>query len=212
MLGAFSLYFRGSVTYDGRALGLLGPGDFLLLRKNDGSVSVHGGTLIPPRNYMGGGTKMSGSIEEGKGQFTFVKKGEKIVVDIDYVHFLEPMPDWSEEEVKLRRTEKELVQKLFWNWPDYFDVECFSIETEVLTEHGPIDLLGTEFDRVRHVIEVKRRKGTVTDCVQLRKYVETFEEGGFRAHGYLAAPAIGDKAIAYLEKHGYDFVEVGFDV
>jgi len=155
---------------------------------------------------MGAGTEMEGSVECGR--LAFTRHGETIEVIVDEVLFYREMDGWSEDEVRLRRTEKELVQKLFWNWPDYFDIECFSIETEVQTEHGPIDLLGTEFDETKHVIEVKRRKATVTDCGQLRKYVETFES----ARGYLAGPEIGDKALEYLEKLGFEWVEVRFDV
>lgn len=206
MSRSFSLYFSGSVKYDGRALGLLGPGRFLLLRKNDGSVSVHGGTLIPPRNYMGAKASMEGIIAAGQ-TIVFERKGETISIVIDEIHFFEYMDDWSEDEVCLRRTERELVNKLFWNWPDYFDATCYSIETEVQTEFGPIDLLGTEFDGTLHVVEVKRRKATVTDCIQLRKYVETV--GGI---GYLAGPEIGDKAIKYLKSHGYNWVQVEFDI
>lgn len=205
MSRSFSLYFRGHVRYDGRALGLLGPGNFLLLRKNDGSVSVHGGTLIPPRNYMGAGAKMKGAISPGNGVLIFTRKKETIEIHISHVYFLKHMDDWSESEVRLKRTEKELVQKLFWNWPDYFDITCFSIEMEVMTEYGAIDLMGTEFDGTHHVVEVKRRKATVSDCGQLRKYVETV--GGI---GYLAAPEIGEKALNYLENHGYKYIDVQF--
>jgi RecB family endonuclease NucS len=201
MSRSFSLYFRGHVKYNGRALGLLGPGNFLLLR----SVSIHGGTLITPRNYMGAGTKMKGRISPGSGVLTFTRKKETIEVQISQIYFMEHMDQWSECDVRLRRTERELVQKLFWNWPDYFDITCFSIEMEVATEYGAIDLLGTEFDGTHHVIEVKRRKASVSDCGQLRKYVETV--GGI---GYLAAPEIGGKALDYLGKQGYEYIDVQF--
>jgi RecB family endonuclease NucS len=209
MFGQFSLYFHGSVRYDGRALGLLGPGNFLLLSKNDGSVSIHGGTNIPPRNYMGSGTKMHMNISAGSGTMSFKRKEEMIWIEISRIYFMEKMDDWSNDEVLLRRTEKELVHKIFTNWGDYIDGEFEIIEKEHPTEYGPVDLVGIESDRTRHVIEVKRRKASVTDATQLRKYVEAFEPAC--AKGYLASPEIGDNALKFLAKHGYKWLRVEFD-
>lgn len=207
MFGSFSLYFYGSVRYEGRAVGLLGPGKFLLLRKNDGSVSVHGGSKIPPRNYMGAGTKMHMNVQAGSGQMSFKRKKEIIWIEISQIFFMEKMDEWSEDEVLLRKTEKELVDKIFRNWPDYIDGEYDLIEKEYPTEYGPVDLVG--FGPQIAVVEVKRRRATVSDCTQLRKYVEAF--GASDVMGYLASPEIGDNASQYLEKHGYNWIHVTFD-
>ena len=210
MLSSFSLYFRGSVRYEGRALGLLGPGDFLLLRKNDGSVSIHGGTGIGARNYMGAGTKMQGAITPGEGILSFLRKGETIEVKMDEIHFMEQMLDWSEDEVKLRKTEKELVQKIFWNWPDYVDVQCEIIEMEYHTDVGPFDLIGFATHDI-HIIEVKRRKASIPDVTQLKRYVDYMRKRS-TVYGYLASPEIGTKALEYLEEHGFHWLYVDFDI
>lgn len=207
MFRSFCLSFYGSVRYDGRAVGLLGPGNFLLLRKNDGSVSVHGGVNIPPRNYMGGGTKMHMNVTAGSGTISFKRKKEIIWIEITKIHFMEKMEDWSTDEVRLRKTEKELVHKIFTDWGDYIDGEFDIIEKEYPTKYGPVDLIG--FGEEVAVIEVKRRKATVSDCTQLRRYVEAFEPASVR--GYLASPEIGDNAVKYLEKHGYEWILVEFD-
>ena len=206
--GSFVFHFNGFVKYDGRANGELGPGNFLLIKKNDNSISIHSGVKITASNYLGASSKLSTNIDT----ITCEHKKERLIIKIYDIINMMVLNDWSEDEVKLRRTEKELVQKLFWNWPDYFDITCFSIETEVMTDHGPIDLLGTEFDGTKHVIEVKRRKASVTDGGQLRKYVEAMREQNYKVSGYLAAPEIGTKATIYLEKHGYKYVRVGFDL
>jgi len=180
------------------------------MRKNDGSVSVHAGGLIPARNYLGSGAILvSGEIKDGD-TLVFAKKSEKISIFIDKVITFSNLEDWSEDSVKLRRTEKELVLKVFNDWPDYFDIECFSIVREFKTEHGAIDILGTEFDQTKHVIEVKRRKATISDCGQVRRYVEVLQTDGFDVFGYLMAPDIGDKALIHLQNLGFKYINVEF--
>lgn len=203
---AFSLYFQGTVDYVGRAIGKLGPGRFLLLVKNDGSISIHAGSDIPARNYMGSGCKLriDGSI------LRFNCKKENITIHLNEIINYHPLLDWSEDKVFLRRTEQELVDKIFHNWNDYIDADVEIIEKEYLTKYGPVDILGLQADFTHHVVEVKRRKTTISDVGQLRRYVEVFEEQ-FDTKGYLASPEIGEKAVAYLEKHGYQWIQVDFD-
>jgi hypothetical protein len=192
------------VIYDGRAYSVLEEGNYLILYKGDGSIQIHGGTKIQPRNYQG-----AKSTLEQRGHLLICRnKKETItivvhkVIEVTYLRF------WSEAEIDIQRTEQELVHKIFTNWGDYIDGEFEIIEKEYPTKYGPVDLVGFG-EEIIAVVEVKRRKATISDCTQLRKYVEAFEASNVM--GYLAAPQIGDNAAKWLDEHGYKWIRVTFD-
>ncbi len=202
----FCLFANAEVLYQGRASSTLERGNYLVLYKRDGSVSIHAGLDIMPRNYMGAGAKLS--LDQD--QLIFGRKGEKVVVRVHHTHFLNYLEDWSESKIVICRTEKELARKIFDNWGDYFDGEFEMIEMEYGTSLGPIDIAG--FTNERDVlVEVKRKRGSLKDVTQLRRYVEAMEARGRPCSAYLAAPEISSNARKYLEKHSLHFLEVDFD-
>ncbi len=201
----FILYFNGKITYDGRANSTLGPGNFLLIYKQDGSLAIHGGTLITPRNYMSPGC----TINHINNCLIFERKKESIKVVVSKVFECFNPVNWCESDIIITRTESELVNKLVDNWFDYFGFNCDDVVREVECGVGKVDILGVGFDDVRHAVEVKRNRATITNCGQLRKYVEAFSVD-YTVVGYLAAPDISAKALQYLEDFGYKFVRVEF--
>lgn len=205
---AFSMYFSGDVAYVGRAFGSLEDGKFLLLYKNDKSITIHAGIDIPARNYMGAGS----SLEIKGNMLLFVHKKEILKIKVNEILWYQPMSNWSENKVQLKRTEQELVNKLFSNWGNYIDGEFEIIEREYPTEYGPVDLVGIETNKTYHVVEAKRRRGTVADCTQLKKYLEAITTSTNLVKGYLASPQISDNAAKYLEKHGHKWIQIDFDI
>jgi len=197
------MYFNGSVIYDGRATSTLSSGNYLLIHKNDKSVSIHAGSAIQPRNYMGTDSKLV-LLDD---TLIFTRKKEQLTIKIEELIYCQYMPEWSEDNIVISKTEHELVLKLLNNWPDYLDITCYSIEMEVETKYGKIDLLGTEFDGTEHIIEVKRTRAGVAAVTQLKRYVDASK----MAFGYLAAPEIGKKAVMYLDECGYNYIKIDFD-
>lgn len=183
---------------------MLEEGNYLILYKGDGSIQIHGGTKIQPRNYQG-----AKSTLERRGHLLISRnKKETITIVIHKVIDLTYLGFWSEAEIDIQRTEQELVHKIFVNWSDYIDGDFEIIEKEHPTKHGPADLVGLG-EEIIAVVEVKRRKATISDCAQLRRYVEAFEASNVM--GYLAAPRIGDNAAKYLDEQGYKWIRVDFD-
>lgn len=201
-----TIYFRGTVTYEGRAIGNLPLGNYLLLIKNDRSVSIHGGTKISPRNYLGTNCEFSGETQDGY-DLILSKKNETITIHFEHIHYQRILNDWSTEEVTITNTEAHLVQKLI-SEIDLHIPNVKEIRREVQSGAGPIDIWAITDDEVIHVIEVKRRKASIADCSQLDRYVRQFRVA--EAKGYLASPSIGKKALAYLESSGYSWIEVSF--
>lgn len=199
----FCLYANCEVTYDGRASSVLENGNYLIIYKYDGSVQIHGATKIQPRNYQSSGS----SIQLNGNILTFRNKKENIFVTINEIMFVNYLKDISDTEVKLTKTESDLVDKLFNNLSDYIDRNFIIVEREYQTEYGPIDLIGFTDDGEKHAVEVKRGKATIADCTQLKRYVEALGDDVF---GYLASPDICKNAVAYLDKNRIRWIKVDF--
>jgi RecB family endonuclease NucS len=202
----FCLYANCEVLYEGRASSSLERGNYLVVYKNDRSVSIHGATIVMPRNHMGAGSKLR---EEGN-QILFQRKGETVCIKINHIHFLNYLDDWSESKIVICRTEKELAKKIFDNWSDLFDDNFEIVEMEFGTDLGPIDLVGFTLT-TDYIVEVKRKRASLKDVTQLRRYVEAMEHRGRPCRAFLAAPEIAKNAMKYLEKHNLQFLEVNFD-
>lgn len=198
-----AIHFNGYVEYNGRAVSELGPCNLLLLYKSDNSVSIHGGSLIMPRNYI----SQIVSIEQRGPITVFLSKKEQLSVKFDRIFTTMPLADLALDQVKLRKTEAELVAKIERNWDELLGVSVDVIHREYPTIAGPVDLVGIG-DKF-HVIEVKRKKASLAHCYQLYRYIETWRVGN--AKGYLASPDISAKALKYLEEHDYRWIQVDFD-
>ncbi len=211
----FTLYCNCSVKYEGRAYSTLEPGNYLIIFKEDCSIQIHGSNKIQPRNYQGSKTK----IEYQDDKLICINKKEKITISINELITLNVIENWSSHEIKISRTESELVEKISKNISSYIDISfalgsrgCV-VEREYKTENGPIDLFAYTLDH-GHLIEVKRRKANVTDGCQLNKYHEAVLKQDIsvpKLSCYLAAPAIGKNAQRYLDDKGYKFIEINWD-
>lgn len=201
----FVLYADCEVVYSGRAESTLDRGLYLVIHKSDGTLLIHSALKNPPRNYQGPGAKLS----YNNNILISERKSETIHITLYNIISYTPLIGWSDAEVSISKTEKDLVRKLFDNWFDYFDVDLEMIYTEYPTDLGPIDLLGIDSYGVYHVVEAKRATAVLSHCSQLRRYLESFH-GLYNTVGYIASPKISKSAIAYLEKHGYKWIKIGF--
>lgn len=202
----FCLYADCEVLYEGRASSTLTRGNYLIVYKSDHSVSIHGSTIVMPRNYMGAGSRLTAA----DGVLLFRRKSEEVCVKIHQTHHLNYLENWSDSKIVICRTEKELATKIYDHWHDYFDDDFEIVEMEFNTALGPIDIVGFTPD-TDYIVEVKRKRASLKDVTQLRRYVEALESRGRPCRAYLAAPEIAKKARAYLEKHRLHFLEVDFN-
>jgi RecB family endonuclease NucS len=201
------LYAECEVAYDGRASSRLQLGHYLIIFKPDKSLSIHGATLIQPRNYLAGGTTYSYT----NNSIVFQCKNEQILIKIANVINLVPLNGWSNHKIEICKTEQELALKLFYNWHDYFsgsDVEI--IHREFQTELGPIDIIGRS-ESTDYIIEVKRKTAMLKDVTQLRRYVEAMENQKRHIEGYIAAPKISKNAKEYLIRHNLNYLKIDFE-
>ena len=199
----FCLCANCRVLYNGRADSVLEDGNYLIICKKDRSVQIHNATKIQPRNYQPAGC----SISIDNNVLTITNKKENILIIINDVLFVEYVDELSDTDVKITKTESDLVRKLFFNLNDYINEEFVIIEMEYQTDYGPIDLIGFTDEGSKHAIEVKRGKATLANCTQLKRYIEALGDDVF---GYLASPDICKNAMTYLDKNRIRWIKVDF--
>ncbi len=117
---------------------------------------------------------------------------------------------WSTAQISICRTEKELSNRIYNNWNKYFPGEFTLIQQEFRTGVGSIDVIGISDKSEYYIVEVKRRKVSIKDITQLKRYADFLSESGKITHGYLAAPGISTNAATYLERNNFQLIEIGF--
>jgi RecB family endonuclease NucS len=55
----FVIYAECDIIYNGRGYSTLERGNYLIIYKDDASLSIHGSTKVLPRNYQSEGTKLT---------------------------------------------------------------------------------------------------------------------------------------------------------
>jgi len=200
---SFVLYAKSEIKYDGRATSILDIGNYLIIYKDDGSILIHGGNKIQPKNYQGSKSKIH--ISDNK--IISTRKSETITIIIHNIINVFYPEEWSHKGIKITKTEKDLVDKIIKNIDNLLDRNIDSVETEYPTDAGPIDIIAWDYYGMAHVIEVKRGKANINACSQVRRYVEYIDNG----KTYIASPKISKNALNYCKKHGIKWLEIDHD-
>ncbi len=139
-------------AYVGTALGLLTKGSYLIHRKSDGSVSIFGGDLNKPKNYI-----RSTNVEVIDDVIVFSNKKEKLKIKIHKLFWKQVMSAWATNKVNLYRTEQQLVDKLIREIETWIPgASKGEIHREYRTAAGPVDV-AVEIGNDIHLLECKRR-------------------------------------------------------
>lgn len=199
----FLLYADCSVEYDGRAYSQLGRGEYLIIKKLDNSVMIHGGNKIPPRNYQGAGSKISYTDNV----ITITNKKEQIKITIYKSIHKNYLDNWSTQEISIIRTEADLVNKIILNISTLISDEIKEVIREYKTKLGPIDI-GIIGGKHLHLIEVKRNSVSTSNVYQLKRYIDSVDSDSKFA--YIAGPGIRDNALELCGKNNIKYIKVGF--
>jgi len=153
----FVLYCSCDVIYDGRAYSTLERGNYLIIYKPDGSLLIHGSSKSTPRNYQSVGSKVDLQLERESefgqhGTLISHNNNETITITIHHVIFIEYLSDWSDSEIVISKTEKELVDKLVANWSSHIKGKFTTIIRELKTPLGPVDVVGIEANCTHHIV------------------------------------------------------------
>lgn len=204
-MGPFIAYLDCTVKYDGRASSILSRGNYIVIRKADGSVSIHGASKIQSLNYIGSGAE----CEWKNNKILLSLRGETIEIEIYNTISIQELDDWSDNQIKIIKTEKDLALKTARNLDDYIDTPIAMAFIEYPAEDaGRVDIFARGEDLSTHIIEVKRKKCGISAISQLQRYMDYFSD--LSPYGYIASPEISKNALAQLENRGYRWLEVGF--
>jgi RecB family endonuclease NucS len=197
LANSFYLNANCQVIYRGRARSTLEQGDYVIIRKQDGTLLVHGSAGYRPLNYQppGGDIKMEDS------KIISVRKGEVIEITINTIYNYFEIPKWDDNDIVLTGSESDLIDKFLKNPEDYVDIDIKEITREYKTIVGPIDLVLIDTSDVYHVFEFKRNKANIDACTQLLRYTSHLSEG-HECLAYLACPDISKNAEKYLDNKG----------
>lgn len=224
------MFAEAAVYYNGRATSTLEIGNYLIIQKPDASISIHGAAFSKPLNYQNGASEITTITagqeldDLGNNLFTSVplqiikatnksnSKSEELFIAIYKIHSCQYHENWSDNKIKLTKSEKDLVKQIFADIYTYMPgIEVKLIELEHQTPYGNIDILVVDSNDIRHIIEVKRKTISIAGCGQLTRYVTHFRDLGYEVQPYVAAPAISKGALNYCTNHKQTFLKIQFE-
>lgn len=205
------IYARCEVWYKGRAESYLAPGDYLIIRKKDGAILIHGATLTTPLNYQPPGAKLEYKRTPDGIILTSTRRKEVIKIKIQEVYTHISADSWSNNKITLWGTEGHLREYVIDNIDKYFPGHT-EIHKEYSTPVGAIDLLVIQHkpnECVYNIIEFKRKTATLASCSQLGRYLQHFRTQMMVVSiGYIFSPDITANALIHLEQNGGHHVKV----
>lgn len=196
---AFIMYAKCSVEYDGRASGKLETGKYIILYKDDRSLSIHGGDKIKPRNYMWRGSTITITDDT----ILISSNKESLKISIYDMIWKMPIEEWSTETVKISGTERDLVNKFIADPVKYLGFKPDRLITEYKTKAGIIDIY-IEYNNNVYIIEAKRNKLKIRDCAQISQYLGCFNN----SIGYLMAPDASERILEHMRLHNIGFIKI----
>lgn len=201
---AFVLFATCSISYNGRASSSLVPGNYLITRKGDGTLLIHGASRFNPLNFQ-----TRGAISRLDGDMLVsTRKNEIIAIKLEkIIHYYE-LPHWSDNRIVISMTEDELKNSIFDNLEFWLGEKVAEKYMEHPTPYGPIDIFAVGASAVNYVIEVKRAKASLASCAQLERYLGYYKEIKKDAHGWLMSPGISSGALKYCESHNLKWLKV----
>ena len=185
---AWIIHAEATIEYDGRAYSTLQKGTYIIIRKSDGSLMIHGATLCKALNYQPPGA----TIQVDNDEITSQYKKETIRIKFYNIINIYPITIWSDYKIKISKTEKDAKKIIIEILPNIIP-NIKQIYDEFKTTNGPIDLVAIDDQNTHHVIEIKRKKLYLNHLIQLNKYLDYFKESNITAKGYLAGTSISDK-------------------
>jgi RecB family endonuclease NucS len=166
------LVARCEIGYAGRLETRLGPGDRLVLFKEDGSVCVHALRGAKPVNYMPGPT----TIEEADDLIRVRRaaSGETLTILVLEVYSDERYALVDEAAFERQGREREL-HELLAKALHVIEPGLVLIDRERPTEVGPVDLYCRDADGRVTLVEVKRVRAVAAAVEQVIRYREQVE-------------------------------------
>lgn len=194
------------VRYEGRGESTLGPGERLVIIKRDRSILVHRPEGYEPVNWQPPNSHIDVDESEEGLVLTVTRKSEKLVItfpdppEIYIFHLID------EAEFEMYATEMEMKRAVILE-PKLIEEGFKPLEDErQVFQTGRIDVLGRDSEGRLVVVELKKRRASQDDIMQLMRYTTSLErEMGERPRAIIAAPSISRTASKLCGRTGVEF-------
>ncbi|NYZ79877.1 DUF91 domain-containing protein, partial [Candidatus Micrarchaeota archaeon] len=182
--------------------------------KQDGSFLVHQNKNMAAINYQP--PKGNVSCELGDGTMTLraqrSKPHEILEAIFTKVFFANAFALKDDNKISVFGTEKNLSDLLMQDL-DVIEKGLKALKSESVLLKGHIDILAEDTKGRLVVIEVKRRTADLNSISQLKRYVhEVSKRKDKKTRGILCAPSISPNALAFLEREGFEYVRLDYEV
>jgi hypothetical protein len=181
-----------SVHYQGRASSKLGPGERILIIKEDGSLLVHRSVGYEPVNWQPPGCIFNIQVKDDALEIHAVRRKptESVKVFFDKVQIVYASSLADEGEFTLYASEEDM-QRAILAEPSLLEEGFRPTSYEKKVEPGFVDVYGIDTEGNLVVVEIKRRTAGNEAVLQLARYVDAIEEEVNRkVRGILVAPNI----------------------
>ncbi len=198
------------VHYSGRASSTLGPGERLLIIKEDGSLLVHRPTGYEPVNWQPSGSVFHVQSKQDEVEVHGVrqKPRENVRVAFTAVYMVAALSLMDSGEFLLHATEDDMHRAILLK-PDLLEEGFKPISWEKKVEPGFVDIYGEDKNGKLVIVEVKRKTASKEAALQLAKYVEPIKARVNRpVRAVLAAPSLAKDVQRVLETLGLEYKAV----
>jgi len=204
-----------SVEYKGRAVSKLAEGDRLVIIKGDGSFLVHQNKNLAAINYQPPKGVVSCTVEDNTLVLQATRRKpvkEQLKANFTAVYSVQAFPMKDDSSLKLYGSEKDLSNELMKDL-EMIEKGLRPVKQESHVLKGYIDISAIDRNGNNVVIEVKRRNANLDAVSQLKRYVsEIAKIKDKKVRGILCAPGISSNALAFLEKEGFQFFKMEYEI
>ncbi|OKY77749.1 MAG: RecB family endonuclease NucS [Candidatus Methanohalarchaeum thermophilum] len=203
------IFGKCEIDYEGRASSYLAPGDRLTIVKPDGTLIVHKREKREPVNWQPPKSRNKVDISNENLVLTSRRRKPKEKLEITYekIFSISSLLPEDEKEIQLNRSEEEMGD-LIIEKPWIIEKGFKIIEREKETDLGYIDIFGKDKNQNRVIIELKRKKISLSDISQLKRYQKSLKKDYNNLRGVIVGPSISKKAENLLKEEKLEFTKL----
>ena len=207
-MNKYTLVIIGSckVIYEGRASSTLGYGERIVILKQDGSTLIHRPTGYKPVNWQPSGASIKIKPDDTQLIIEIVRRSPKEIIQIHFknISMISSNKMKDNSTLYMYATEKDMQKAIFLH-PDIIENGLRNLVIEKVHPDGYIDILANDENKNTVILELKRKKATKADVLQMYKYVELYRKTNSNIRGILVAPSLAKGSQLMLDSLNLEF-------
>ena len=194
------------VIYEGRASSTLDYGERIVILKQDGSTLIHRPTGYKPVNWQPSGASIKIKPDDTQLIIEIVRRVPKEIIQIYFknISMISSNKMKDNSTLYMYATEKDMQKAIFLN-PDIIENGLRNLVIEKVHPDGYIDIFANDENKNTVILELKRKKATKADVLQMYKYVELYRKTNSNIRGILVAPSLAKGSQLMLDSLNLEF-------